>query len=80
MENPGFKELHLSKEMQKALTDMGFEEATPIQAQSIPYMLEGKDVIGQAQTGTGKTASFGIATLERIDVFTSQVMILFQKL
>jgi len=67
MENPGFKELHLSKEMQKAITDMGFEEATPIQAQSIPYMLEGKDVIGQAQTGTGKTAAFGIATLERID-------------
>ena len=67
MENSGFKELHLSKEMQKAITDMGFEEATPIQAQSIPYMLEGKDVIGQAQTGTGKTAAFGIATLERID-------------
>ncbi|MCZ7381142.1 MAG: DEAD/DEAH box helicase [Candidatus Methanoperedens sp.] len=67
MENSGFKELHLSKEMLKAITDMGFEEATPIQAQSIPYMLEGKDVIGQAQTGTGKTAAFGIATLERID-------------
>ncbi|MGB8216055.1 MAG: DEAD/DEAH box helicase [Candidatus Methanoperedens sp.] len=67
MENSGFKELHLSKEMQKAITDMGFEEATPIQAQSIPFMLEGKDVIGQAQTGTGKTAAFGIATLERID-------------
>ncbi len=67
MENPGFKELQLSREMQKAITDMGFEEATPIQAQSIPYMLEGKDVIGQAQTGTGKTAAFGIATLERIN-------------
>lgn len=67
MENQGFKELQLSREMQKAITDMGFEEATPIQAQSIPYMLEGKDVIGQAQTGTGKTAAFGIATLERID-------------
>ncbi|MCZ7392087.1 MAG: DEAD/DEAH box helicase [Candidatus Methanoperedens sp.] len=67
MENPGFKDLHLSKDIQKAITDMGFEEATPIQAQSIPYMLEGKDVIGQAQTGTGKTAAFGIATLERID-------------
>ena len=67
MENPGFKDLHLSKDIQKAITDMGFEEATPIQSQSIPYMLEGKDVIGQAQTGTGKTAAFGIATLERID-------------
>lgn len=67
MENPGFKELKLSKEIQMAVRDMGFEEATPIQIQSIPYMLEGKDVIGQAQTGTGKTAAFGIATIERID-------------
>ncbi len=67
MENPAFKELKLSKEIQMAVRDMGFEEATPIQIQSIPYMLEGKDVIGQAQTGTGKTAAFGIATLERID-------------
>jgi ATP-dependent RNA helicase DeaD len=66
MENPGFKDLELSKEIQMAVKDMGFEEATPIQIQSIPYMLEGKDVIGQAQTGTGKTAAFGIAALERI--------------
>ncbi|NJD54464.1 MAG: DEAD/DEAH box helicase [Candidatus Methanoperedens sp.] len=67
METSGFRELHLSKEIQKAITDMGFEEPTPIQIQSIPHMLEGKDVIGQAQTGTGKTAAFGIATLEKID-------------
>ncbi len=67
MENPGFKNLNLTKEIQKAITDMGFEEATPIQAQSIPHMLEGKDVVGQAQTGTGKTAAFGIAALEMID-------------
>ncbi|MCX9012183.1 MAG: DEAD/DEAH box helicase [Candidatus Methanoperedens sp.] len=67
MGNTGFEELHLSKEIQMAIADMGFEEATPIQIQSIPYMLEGKDVIGQAQTGTGKTAAFGIATLEKID-------------
>jgi ATP-dependent RNA helicase DeaD len=67
MEKPGFKHLNLSKEIQKAITDMGFEEATPIQAQSIPHMLEGKDVVGQAQTGTGKTAAFGIAALEMID-------------
>lgn len=67
MENPGFKDLELSKEIQMAVRDMGFEEATPIQIQSIPYMLEGKDVIGQAQTGTGKTAAFGIATLESIN-------------
>lgn len=67
MENSEFKDLNLSKEIQKAITDMGFEEATPIQSYSIPYMLEGKDVIGQAQTGTGKTAAFGIAALEMID-------------
>ena len=63
----GFKELNLSKEIEKAIEDMGFEEATTIQAQSIPYMLEGRDVIGQAPTGTGKTAAFGITVLERID-------------
>ncbi len=67
MENSGFEDLHLSKEMHQAIADMGFEEPTTIQNRSIPYMLDGKDVIGQAQTGTGKTAAFGIATLERID-------------
>ncbi len=67
MESSGFKDLHLSKEMHHAIADMGFEEPTTIQNQSIPYLLDGKDVIGQAQTGTGKTAAFGIATLERVD-------------
>ena len=47
---------------------MGFEEATPIQSETIPVALEGKDVIGQAQTGTGKTAAFGIPLLEKITV------------
>lgn len=51
----------------KALENMGFEEATPIQEQTIPLGLQGKDVIGQAQTGTGKTAAFGIPMLEKID-------------
>nr|WP_231710583.1 DEAD/DEAH box helicase [Gracilibacillus suaedae] len=51
----------------KALEKMGFEEATPIQAQTIPLGMEGKDVIGQAQTGTGKTAAFGIPMIEKID-------------
>ena len=67
MESPGFEDLHLSKEMYQAIADMGFEEPTTIQNRSIPYLLDGKDVIGQAQTGTGKTAAFGIATLERVD-------------
>lgn len=61
-----FKELNLSKEIQKALAEMGFEEATPIQSQSIPPILEGKDVIGQAQTGTGKTCAFGIPAIEMV--------------
>lgn len=67
MENLKFEELNLSKEIQKAITEMGFEEATPIQSQSIPYLLAGRDVIGQAQTGTGKTAAFGIPVLEMVD-------------
>lgn len=62
-----FSDLNLSKEIQMAVEDMGFEETTTIQAQSIPYMLEGRDVIGQAPTGTGKTAAFGITVLERVD-------------
>ena len=55
-----FEELNLSKELLKAINDMGFEEATPIQTQTIPYIYEGKDLIGQARTGTGKTAAFGL--------------------
>lgn len=61
-----FNELALSQDMQHAITDMGFVEASPIQSQTIPHLLERKDVIGQAQTGTGKTAAFGIPLLELI--------------
>ena len=67
MEGFKFEELRISKEMQRAIKDMGFEEASPIQAQAIPSLLEGKDVIGQSQTGTGKTAAFGIPTIEMIN-------------
>ncbi|SFM29814.1 ATP-dependent RNA helicase DeaD [Gracilibacillus orientalis] len=62
-----FNELGISASIMKALENMGFEEATPIQAQTIPLGMEGKDVIGQAQTGTGKTAAFGIPMIEKID-------------
>src|SRR5690625_935746 len=62
-----FKELNLSEPILKALETMGFEEATPIQAQTIPQGMEGKDVIGQAQTGTGKTAAFGIPMIEQFE-------------
>ncbi len=66
MEKLNFKDI-ISKPMVKAVLDMGFEEATPIQSLAIPYIMEGRDVIGQAQTGTGKTAAFGIPILEKID-------------
>ncbi|MDI3480548.1 MAG: ATP-dependent helicase DeaD [Tepidanaerobacteraceae bacterium] len=62
-----FENLDISKEIQKAIDEMGFEEATPIQAQAIPHIYNGEDIIGQAQTGTGKTAAFGIPLLDRID-------------
>ncbi|KPU27685.1 RNA helicase [Caloranaerobacter sp. TR13] len=62
----GFKDLMLSNEIVKAIEDMGFEEPSPIQAKAIPLLMEGKDVIGQAQTGTGKTAAFGIPVLEKM--------------
>lgn len=61
-----FQELNISEEIIRALNDMGFEEPTPIQAESIPVALAGKDMIGQAQTGTGKTAAYGIPVLEKI--------------
>jgi ATP-dependent RNA helicase DeaD len=67
MNNIRFEELPLSPEVQRAIADMGFEEASPIQTQAIPVVLEGRDIIGQAQTGTGKTAAFGIPTIETID-------------
>lgn len=68
-----FEELNLSKEIERAITDMGFEEATPIQSQAIPIIMQGKDIIGQAQTGTGKTASFGIPIIETIDAHQKKV-------
>lgn len=66
METLRFEDLNLSNEILKAVENKGFEEATPIQAQAIPYVLEGRDIIGQAQTGTGKTAAFGIPILEKL--------------
>jgi ATP-dependent RNA helicase DeaD len=62
-----FAELGLDQELLNAVERSGFEEATPIQAQTIPLVLSGKDVIGQAQTGTGKTAAFGLPLLQSID-------------
>ena len=67
METLRFDELELSPQILRGIKDMGFEEASPIQAQAIPVVLSGRDVIGQAQTGSGKTAAFGIPMLEKVD-------------
>ncbi len=67
METVRFDELNLDERILRAVTDMGFEAASPIQAQAIPVQMEGRDVVGQAQTGTGKTAAFGIPLLQKID-------------
>ncbi|AFV03771.1 Cold-shock DEAD-box protein A [Dehalobacter sp. UNSWDHB] len=61
-----FFEIGLSSVLTQAISEMGFEETTPIQERTIPLVLEGKDIIGQAQTGTGKTAAFGIPMIERM--------------
>ncbi|HEQ0909748.1 TPA: DEAD/DEAH box helicase [Streptococcus pyogenes] len=61
-----FTEFNLSQDIQSAVVTAGFEKASPIQEMTIPLALEGKDVIGQAQTGTGKTAAFGLPTLNKI--------------
>ena len=74
----GFESLALIPTLLQAVRDQGFEEPTPIQRRTIPLMLEGRDVIAQAQTGTGKTAAFALPLLQRLDVEqrTVQVMVL----
>jgi ATP-dependent RNA helicase DeaD len=67
MKTVKFEDLELKPQILRAIKDMGFEEATPIQSQAIPAVISGVDVIGQAQTGTGKTASFGIPLLQKVD-------------
>jgi ATP-dependent RNA helicase DeaD len=65
---PQFSELGLSKPLLDALAAVGYESPSPIQAQTIPVLLSGADLLGQAQTGTGKTAAFALPVLERIDL------------
>ncbi len=67
MEITKFEELELNPSIIRAVEEMGFEQMSPIQAKAIPIMLEGKDIVGQAQTGTGKTAAFGIPMLQKIN-------------
>src|ERR1041385_4756565 len=73
-----FEDLQLSEPTLKAIKDLGYEEPTPIQAQTITLMLEGKDVIAQAQTGTGKTAAFALPIIEHLssDKSTPQALVL----
>ncbi len=62
-----FAELGLRPELLKAVSDLGYEEPSPIQVQAIPLLLDGRDVLGQAQTGTGKTAAFALPLLQNLD-------------
>ena len=73
-----FDELNIDERILRAVEDMGFEETSPIQTQAIPAVLEGIDVIGQAQTGTGKTAAYSIPMLQKInpDVKKPQAIVL----
>ncbi len=73
-----FEELNISPALLRGIQEMGYEEATPIQEETIPVLLTGRDVIGQAQTGTGKTAAFAIPVLEKMipGAFYPQALIL----
>lgn len=78
MQTLKFSELPISDYILKAVEEMGFTESTPIQSAAIPVVMSGRDVIGQAQTGTGKTAAFGIPAIEHVDADdrNTQVLIL----
>jgi ATP-dependent RNA helicase DeaD len=78
MQKKLFTELGLSPESLKAIAKMGFEEASPIQSEAIPPLLAGRDVVGQSQTGSGKTAAFAVPAIELVDatIHAPQVIIL----
>jgi ATP-dependent RNA helicase DeaD len=71
-----FSELGLSAELLKAIDKLGFEQASPIQAETIPALLAGNDVVGQSQTGSGKTAAFGVPAIEKVDPHLHAVQVL----
>ncbi|EIJ34272.1 DEAD/DEAH box helicase [Thiothrix nivea] len=75
---PAFSELGLAAPVLQAVQELGYETPSAIQAETIPYLLEGRDVLGQAQTGTGKTAAFALPLLSRLDLSTTgpQILIL----
>ena len=69
----GFAALNLNAAVLQALTDVGYEVPTPIQAATIPPLLGGADLLGQAQTGTGKTAAFALPVLSKIDLGRAEI-------
>ena len=71
-----FSELGLSPEILKAIEKLGFEKAAPIQAEAIPVLMSGRDVVGQSQTGSGKTAAFAIPAIEKTDPNLKAVQVL----
>ncbi len=71
-----FNQFGLNDELIKAINDVGYETPSPIQLKTIPLLLEGRDIVGQAQTGTGKTAAFALPGLQKIDVKSSKVQVL----
>ena len=73
---PGFRDLALSQPVLRALVDVGYESPSPIQAATIPVLLSGADMLGQAQTGTGKTAAFALPALTRIDLSKHEPQVL----
>lgn len=75
-ETPLFSDLHLPEPVLKALVELGYETPSPIQAQCIPLLLDGKDVLGMAQTGTGKTAAFALPLLANIDLKLNKPQVL----
>jgi len=74
--SPSFSDLALSDPVQRALADVGYESPSPIQAQTIPLFLAGRDLLGQAQTGTGKTAAFALPALTKIDLTRHEPQVL----
>ncbi|RKX36022.1 MAG: hypothetical protein DRP71_01620 [Verrucomicrobia bacterium] len=76
MNKPTFSDLNLSPEIIKAVASLGYEEASPIQAATIPILLEGRDLVGQSQTGSGKTAAFAIPAIEKVDPKNREIQVL----
>src|SRR5260221_14199300 len=71
-----FSTLNLSAEVLKAIDKLGFEKTAPIQAAAIPILMQGRDVVGQSQTGSGKTVAFAVPAIEKVDPLKRVVQIL----